>query len=44
MKVDERPIEMRHVEDLLRRRLQTDVSINVGRKEKGEVRVQFYLV
>jgi ParB family transcriptional regulator, chromosome partitioning protein len=42
MKVDERPVEIRHAEDLLRRRLQTDVSINVKPNQKGEVRLQFY--
>jgi ParB family chromosome partitioning protein len=42
MKQDVRSPEIRHVEDLLRRRLQTDVSVALKQKEKGEVRVQFY--
>lgn len=42
MKEDSRPAEIRHVEDLLRRRLQTDVSVALKQKQKGELRVQFY--
>ena len=42
MKVDGRPAEIRHVEEMLRRRLQTDVTVSVKQKQKGEVKVQFY--
>jgi ParB family chromosome partitioning protein len=42
MKVDPRPQEIRHVEELLRRRLQTDVVVAVKQQQKGELRVQFY--
>lgn len=42
MKQDTRSSEIRHVEDLLRRCLQTDVSVTLKQKEKGEIRVQFY--
>ena len=43
MKVDDRPAEVRHVEDSIRRRLQTDVSIHAnGRGQKGELRIHFY--
>lgn len=41
-KEDTRPAEVRHVEDRLRRRLQTDVSLIQKRKEKGELRIQYY--
>lgn len=43
-KDDSRPSEVRHVEDLLRRRLQTDVSLLAKQKDKGEIRIQFYSV
>lgn len=39
---DERPAEVRHVEEGLRRRLQTDVSVLTKPKGKGELRIQFY--
>jgi len=42
MKVDKRPAEVVHVEEMLRRRFQTDVSVHVTPKKKGEVRIQFY--
>jgi ParB family chromosome partitioning protein len=42
MKLDDRPIEIRHMEDVLRHRLQTDVSIALKPNEKGELRMQFY--
>ncbi len=42
MKEDTRPAEVRQVEEILRRRLQTDVSVTVKQKQKGEFRVQFY--
>jgi ParB family transcriptional regulator, chromosome partitioning protein len=42
MKEDTRPAEVRQVEEMLRRRLQTDVSVTVKQKQKGEFRVQFY--
>ncbi|HEV2641565.1 MAG TPA: ParB/RepB/Spo0J family partition protein [Candidatus Elarobacter sp.] len=41
-KEDHRPAEVRHVEDMLRKRLQTDVSLIQKRKEKGELRIQYY--
>ncbi|MDQ2889413.1 MAG: ParB/RepB/Spo0J family partition protein [Gemmatimonadota bacterium] len=41
-KDDARPAEVRHVEDLLRRRLQTDVSVVQKKRETGELRIQFY--
>ena len=41
-KEDTRPAEVRHVEDRLRRRLQTDVSLIQKRKDKGELRIQYY--
>lgn len=41
-KEDTRPPEVRHVEDLLRNRFQTDVSLIRKKGEKGEVRIQFY--
>lgn len=42
MKADTRSAEIRHVEDLLRRRLQTDVSVLPKKQQKGEVRIQYY--
>jgi ParB family chromosome partitioning protein len=42
MKADTRSSEIRHVEDLLRRRLQTDVSVIPKKQQKGEVRIQYY--
>ena len=39
---DTRPPEVRHVEDLLRKRFQTDVSVVRKKRDKGEVRIQFY--
>ncbi len=41
-KPDSRSSEVRHVEDMLRRALQTDVSVVPKPKGKGEIRVQFY--
>jgi ParB family transcriptional regulator, chromosome partitioning protein len=41
-KQDARTPEVRHVEDLLRKRLQTDVSLIHKRQDKGELRIQFY--
>ena len=41
-KEDGRPAEVRHVEDLLRKRFQTDVSLIQKKKDKGELRIQFY--
>jgi ParB family chromosome partitioning protein len=41
-KEDTRPPEVRHVEDMLRRRLQTDVNLVTRKNETGEVRIQFY--
>lgn len=42
MKADVRSAEIRHVEDLLRKKLQTDVSVNPKNGQKGEVRIQYY--
>ena len=42
MKPDDRPAEIRHMEDVLRHRLQTDVSIALKPQQKGELRLQFY--
>jgi ParB family chromosome partitioning protein len=39
---DNRPAEVRRIEDQLRKRLQTDVHIAVSGKQKGELRVPFY--
>lgn len=39
---DTRPAEVKHVEDLLRRRLQTDVGVIPKKKEQGELRIRFY--
>ncbi|MEO7218032.1 MAG: ParB/RepB/Spo0J family partition protein [Gemmatimonadaceae bacterium] len=41
-KEDTRPPEVRHVEDLLRTRFQTDVSLIQKKGDKGELRIQFY--
>jgi ParB family chromosome partitioning protein len=41
-KEDTRPPEVRHVEDLLRSRFQTDVSLIQKKRDKGELRIQFY--
>ncbi len=41
-KEDTRPPEIRHVEDLLRKRFQTDVSLVTKKRDKGELRFQFY--
>lgn len=41
-KEDTRPAEVRHVEDLLRKRFQTDVSLIQRKRDKGELRIQFY--
>ena len=41
-KEDSRPPEVRHVEDLLRQRFQTDVSLIRKKRDKGEVRIRFY--
>jgi ParB family chromosome partitioning protein len=40
--IDNRPAEVRRIEDQLRKRLQTDVHITVSGKQKGELRVPFY--
>jgi ParB family chromosome partitioning protein len=42
MKADTRTAEVKYVEELLRRRLQTDVSVITKRDQKGELRIQFY--
>ena len=39
---DDRPAEVRHVEEGLRQRLQTDVTVIAKPKGKGELRIQFY--
>jgi ParB family chromosome partitioning protein len=41
-KEDSRTPEVRHVEDLLRSRFQTDVSLVRKKQDKGELRIQFY--
>jgi ParB family chromosome partitioning protein len=41
-KEDSRPAEVRHVEDLLRKRFQTDVALVQKKRDKGELRIQFY--
>lgn len=41
-KEDTRPPEVRHIEDLLRGRFQTDVSLVLKKRDKGELRIQFY--
>lgn len=42
MKEDTRSAEVRFVEDKLRRRLQTDVSVLPKQNDKGELRIHFY--
>jgi ParB family chromosome partitioning protein len=34
--------EIRHITDALRRRLQTDVELHVGPKDRGDIRIAFY--
>jgi ParB family chromosome partitioning protein len=41
-KEDSRPPAVRHVEDLLRKRFQTDVSLIQKKRDRGELRIQFY--
>ncbi|MGI8548314.1 MAG: ParB/RepB/Spo0J family partition protein [Gemmatimonadaceae bacterium] len=41
-KEDLRSAEVRYVEDSLRRRLQTDVSVLAKKNDKGELRIHFY--
>lgn len=41
-KEDIRPPEVRHVEDLLRKRFQTDVTLVRKKRDKGELRFRFY--
>jgi len=41
-KEDTRSAEVRYVEDSLRRRLQTDVSVLAKKNDKGELRIHFY--
>jgi ParB family chromosome partitioning protein len=41
-RTDEKHPELKRFEDRLRRHLQTDVSISVGKNERGTVTVQFY--
>lgn len=41
-KDDQRPPEVRHAEELLRKRLQTDVAVAIRNKDRGEVRINFY--
>ncbi len=41
-KQDTRSAEVRYVEDSLRRRLQTDVSVLAKKNDKGELRIHFY--
>lgn len=41
-KEDTRPAEVKYVEDLLRRRLQTDVGVTPKKKGQGELRIRFY--
>lgn len=41
-KEDTRSTEVKYVEDLLRRRLQTDVGVIPRKKEQGELRIRFY--
>lgn len=42
MKSDERPAEIRQVEDNIRKKFQTDVSVSIKPDQKGEIRIQFY--
>jgi ParB family chromosome partitioning protein len=39
---DARTAEARRIEDRLRKRLQTDVTLVVGAKQRGEIRIPFY--
>lgn len=41
-KEDTRPAEVKYVEDILRRRLQTDVGVTARPKGQGELRIRFY--
>jgi len=41
-KEDTRSAEVKYVEDILRKRLQTDVAVAPGRNGKGELRIRFY--
>ena len=41
-KEDRRPAAVRHMEDELRRRLQTDVQLSVSGGERGAITIQFY--
>ena len=41
-KQDTRPAEVRHVEDILRKRFQTDASLVTRKDGKGELRLHFY--
>jgi ParB family chromosome partitioning protein len=41
-KEDSRPPAVRHVEDLLIKRFQTDVSLIQKKRDRGELRIQFY--
>lgn len=41
-KEDTRPAEVKYVENILRKRLQTDVAVAPGRNGKGELRIRFY--
>ncbi len=41
-KADTRSAEVKHVEDLLRRRLQTDVALTLRKGQQGELKIQFY--
>ena len=41
-KEDTRPAEVKYVEDILRRRLQTDVGVTSRQKGQGELRIRFY--
>jgi len=37
-----RPVELRSLEERLRRHLQTDVSVAAGSLEKGSIKISFY--
>jgi ParB family chromosome partitioning protein len=39
---DTRSAEVKYVEDLLRKRLQTDVSVAIKKGQQGELKIQFY--
>jgi ParB family chromosome partitioning protein len=41
-RIDARPPAVRHMEDELRRRLQTDVHLTVSGGERGAISIQFY--